>query len=479
MRIEGIDISETIKDAQRLLSSDKSLSPSVKAVLSLLITIITLLYNRLTINSANSSKPPSQDPNRTKETVKNGRKKRGNRKPGGQKGHVGSTLERVENPDEIELLSIDRRTLPPGDYKEAGYESRQVFDIKVSLHVTEYRAEVLEDGEGNRYIAEFPEGVNKAVQYGNEVKAESVYMSQSQLIPYERVRENFEDQLGLPISKGSIVNFNNQAYEMLGEFEAIAKQQLLSSPVNHGDETGINVGGERLWLHNLSNEKWTLLYPHKKRGKEAMDEMGVLPHYTGVLCHDHWKPYYRYNCTHSLCNSHHLRELERAWEQDRQRWAKQMQDLLLEMNEGVKSSGGVLKKQERLKYQKRYRTILTKGKKECPELGKTPGKRGKQKNSKSRNLLNRLIEYEEDVLRFAEVKGVPFTNNQGENDLRMTKVQQKISGCFRSIKGAKVFCRIRSFLITARKHGCSPTDALRMLFNGEMPEFAPQNEGSR
>lgn len=340
MKIEKIDIRETIEEARRFLASDKSASPALKATMNLLITIITLLCNRLNITSRNSSTPPSQDPDRKKKTIQNGGKKKGKRKPGGQNGHKGVTLERAEQPDTIENISIDRRTIPPGDYRAAGYESRQVFYIQVSVHVTEYRAEVLEDSEGNRYVAEFPEGITKAAQYGNEVKSQSVYMSQSQLIPYERVSDQFRDQLNLPVSTGTIVNFNNEAYELLEAFEQKAKEHLLAAPVNHADETGINIGGDRLWLHALSNDKWTLLYPHKKRGKEAMDEMGVLPEYRGILCHDHWKPYYRYECNHALCNAHNLRELERIWEQDGEQWAKKMQKLLLDINEEVKGALG-------------------------------------------------------------------------------------------------------------------------------------------
>jgi transposase len=298
-------------------------------------------------------------------------------------------------------------------------------------------------------------------------------MSQFQLIPLDRVRDYFNDQVGLPISKGSVHNFNKEAFGLLESFETWAKQRLLVSKVNYADETGINVNGKRLWLHNLSNDKVTLYHCDEKRGSEAMDRMGILPNYSGILCHDHWKAYYNYNCTHSLCNAHHLRELERAIEQDQQNWAKSMKILLIEIKEKVdRSLKGKLSKKEIKAYQKQYRTILTKGKAECPVGEKVKGKRGRQKKSTARNLLERLENFEEDVLRFMKESDVPFTNNQGENDLRMTKVQQKISGCFRSMEnGARIFCRIRSFLVTCRKNNVSPTDALRLLFQGKLPEF--------
>lgn len=204
-----------------------------------------------------------------------------------------------------------------------------------------------------------------------------------------------------------------------------------------------------------------------------MDAMGVLPNFEGTLCHDHWKPYYRYDCIHSLCNAHHLRELERAWEQDQQRWAKQMQDLLLEINLAVQKAGKKLETGHAIRYKERYRTLLQEANKECPppDESQRKGRRGRLKRSRSRNLLERLREFESDVLRFMEDTRVPFTNNQAENDIRMTKVQQKISGCFRSFDGAAIFCRIRSYLSTCRKQGVPASQALQLLFDGQWPSF--------
>ena len=324
-------------------------------------------------------------------------------------------------------------------------------------------------------MAEFPLGITKAVQYGNEVRAQSVYMSIFQMIPLARIIDYFKEQAGLLVIKGSISNFKKAAYKKLEEigFKTWVSAQLLISPVNHADETGINVNGKRIWLQSLSDEKYVLYHPDLKRGKEAMDRMGVLEDYGGVLCHDHWKPYYRYkDCTHSLCNSHHLRELERAYEQDDQSWAKNMEKLFTEVNDlMIESKRDVLTDIEIVAFQKRYRTILTKGKKECPLPNKIPGQKGRQKKSKSRNLLERLIDYEEDTLRFMKEANVPFTNNLGENDLRMTKVQQKVSGYFRSMEGAKEFSLIRSYIVTARKNGMGASESLRVLFRGEKPDF--------
>jgi transposase len=468
MKIENIDIQATIEKTQLLVREDKQLSAATKSMFEILILIITLLANRLNLNSTNSSKPPSSDPNR----IKQPRAKTG-KKAGGQNGHVGTTLQKVDNPDKVEEIKVDRRKLPAGQYRQVGFETRQVFDIDISRVVTEYRAQILENDKGTRFIAPFPEGVTKAVQYGTGIKAHSVYMSQFQLVPYNRVQDHFADQLNIPVSEGSIFNFNNEAFRLLDNFENLAKKELAASDVAHADETGINIGGKRLWLHCASNDGWTFYYPHEKRGKEAMDDIGILPKFKGILCHDHWKAYFKLDCTHALCNAHHLRELTRAWEEDSQQWALKMQNLLEAINQKVNEAGGALDAQESEKYRLEYRELLKQAEIECPEPSgpREKGNRGRIKKSKSRNLLERLRDFEQDTLRFMDNVRVPFTNNLGENDIRMTKVQQKISGCFRSAEGAKIFCRIRSYLSTCRKHGVKASQALDLLFNGKLPDF--------
>lgn len=470
MKIDNINVRSAIENAEKLLKEDKGISPSVRAAFKLLLVIVALLVNRLGLDSRNSSNPPSSDPNRKRE-----RKPKGTNKRGGQKGRVGANLPKVDDPEEIISLKVDRRKIPRGEYTKDGYESRQVFDIRISRFVTEYQAEVLKDQEGKRYVAPFPANVTRPTQYGSNVKANAVYMSQFQLIPYNRIEDHFRDQMSVPISGGSIYNFNKEAFELLEGFEEIVKAKLAEEKLIHADETGINIDGKRHWLHSTSNSKWTYFYPHAKRGGEAMEEIGILPKFEGVLCHDHWKPYYKYGCSHALCNAHHLRELERAWEQDNQSWAKQMKTLLKKINIAVDEAQGVLEPKEAAKYRKKYRLILKKGEIESPPaLPLLKKKRGRTKQTKARNLLERLRDYEDDTLRFMEIKEVPFTNNQGENDIRMTKVQQKISGCFRSIKGAMFFCRIRSYLTTCRKHQVEATQALTLLFQGKLPDFMTQ-----
>ncbi len=478
MILKDIDINSSLEKVKSLLKKEKKISPALKAAIEMLLLIITLLSNRLGLNSSNSSKPPSSDPNRKKGT----NNKNSTNKPGGQKGHKGTTLEPVSDPDKIQDLSIDRRKLPRGkDYTQDGYLARQVVNIKISRIVTEYRAEILVDEQGNQYMADFPDHITRPIQYGASIKATTTYASTYQLIPYDRIQEQLNDEYGIPISTGSIYNFNAEAADNLVRlgFAALVKKQLINSSVAHADETSININGKRMWLHNLSNEDWTWFEPHAKRGSEAMNAIGMIPYFSGVLCHDHWKPYYIYECDHSLCNAHHLRELTRAYEQDGQKWAEEMELFLLALNDEVNATKkGALSKNKAQIRREEYRAILEKGNLECPAVKPKPGKKRKPKQTKARNLLDRLIDFEDDVLRFMVDPLVPFTNNLGERDIRMTKVQQKISGCFRSMEGAKNFCIVRSYLSTCKKNEMPAYEALEMVFNNKLPDFIQEKLNS-
>lgn len=468
MTINKINIDELTTRVKTQIEKESGLSPALKASMEMMLIVVLLLVDRLGLNSKNSSTPPSADPNRKKPD-----REKSKRKPGGQNGHKGNTLQPVATPDIIQNIAIDRSTLPEGNYTGCDYERRQVFDIDISTVVTEYRAEVVVDEKGRRFVASFPDNVSRPAQYGTGVKENAVYMSLHQLIPYNRIEDHFDDQFGIPISGGTIFNFNQEAYQRLEKFEEWLKKQLISSSLIHADETGINIGGKRSWLHNASNSKYTFFWPHQKRGGEAIDAMGVLPFFLGTLCHDHWKPYYHYAILHALCNAHHLRELERAFEMEKQQWSKAMIALLKEINNATKGAGGCLGSLEAEAFRLRYRELIRIAEIECPPPDEKDRKhkRGRILRSKARNLLERLRDYENDVLRFMTNPEVPFSNNQAENDLRMTKVQQKISGCFRSWEGAYIFCRVRSYLSTSRKHGVSASEALRLLFDGKLPDF--------
>ena len=469
MTIGQIDVNSSIENTKKLLAEDKTISPALKSAFELLILIINLLSARVGLNSRNSSKPPSYDPNRKKKKIRSGNKR------GGQKGHPGKTLEQVSNPDEIIQHRVEKCNRCGGKLHKKiseGHESRQVFELEVKVKVIEHQAETKTCDCGHRNRGHFPVGVTKAVQYGNSVKSMAVYMSVQQLLPYERIKSFFASKFGLFLSNGSLGNFIKDANERLAGFEDKLKNLLLQETILYADETGINIDGKGQWLHNLSSERYTLLFPHRTRGKIAMDEIGVLPKYGGTVVHDAWKPYFRYNnFQHCLCNGHHIRELEWSIEFEKQLWAKKMINLLLKIKKAQENKK--LTHEEKLIFRKKYRQILAKGKAESPIYKRRKGVAGAPKKTKSGNLLARMERREDAALLFMEGKGVPFTNNQGERDIRMTKVHQKISGCFRSWEGARYYCRIKSYLETCRKNNINATTALEMCFDkNKMPEFA-------
>jgi len=473
MKLDNINISELVENTKIQLKEDTTLAPSLKVSLELILMVILMLTERLGLHSKNSSIPPSEDPNRKKKPPQNGDKP-----AGGQKGHKGITLTQTDSPDEVKTLFVERDKLPQGNYHEIGFIKRQVVDIDISKIITEYRAQIIENERGKQFIADFPDGVNNHIQYGSSIKAHAVYLSQYQLLPYNRIEEYFNDQLDIPISAGSLFNFNKQAFDLVtssGAQAAIKRALRTSMSTLHVDETGINIDGKRCWLHGASDLRWTYFFPHKKRGKEAMDDADILAHFQGILCHDHWKPYYHYtDCEHALCNAHHLRELERAWEHDDMQWAKAMQGLLTNINKAQIDNGFIVDKARQADYRLEYQKILADGDIECPppdEKTRKQGQRGRLKRTKSRALLERLRNFEDDTLRFMAREDIPFTNNQGERDIRMTKVHQKISGCFRSEQGAEMFCLIRSYLSTCRKQNISASEALNLLFKNQLPNI--------
>ena len=474
LTIQDFDTDEAIANIRKLLEEDANVSPALKAAIDVMILLVTLLVDRVGSNSRNSHKPPSTDGLNNKPKKPESKKSNSSkRKPGGQPGHKGSTLELIDEPDEVITIELDKRTLPKGHtYIPVGFERRQVYSLRIQRFVTEYQAQIVENELGEQFVAEFPEEVSSRTQYDGSVKAHVVYLSQFQMMPFDRMSQYLNDILSLPLSTGSVANFIKKAYELLEPFEVWVRNRLLTSPLIHADETSINIKGKTRWLHVTCDRNCTLFYSHTSRGREAMMEMDILPKYTGIVCHDHWASYLSFqDYIDVYCNAHHIRELTRAHENDGQAWALEMKELLQEMSELVGQDEGLSEKDAE-KYVKRYEAILEKGEKECPRNeGKSEQKRGKIPQSKSRNLLERLKEHQGGVLLFLTTVGVPFTNNQAENDLRMTKVQQKISGCFRSDNGAKYFCRIRSFLNTCQKQGLSPAKAMEDLFQGKLPDF--------
>jgi transposase len=430
------------------------------------------LEDRLSKNSSNSSKPPSSDG--LKKKPKSLRKPSG-KKPGGQQGHIGKGLVQVSHPDLIVTHMPSNCTGCGSDLSSVGgiiAEQRQVFDIpQPIINVTEHRIEEKKCPCCSKLSkASFPENIKGPVQYGNRIRSLITYFSHQHFIPIGRVCEIFEDIFGVAISPGTCANIDEQLFANLNEFEAGLKGYLLAEKVLHFDETGMRCEKKLHWVHVASSQMATFYMMHTKRGQEAMDVAGILPHFQGTGVHDHWRPYFTYNqFKHGLCNAHHLRELTFIYEQKQEDWAKRMHDLLIQANQEVEKHAEckVLPPDVLLQIEQTYSQILTEGFAYHASL--TPlsvGKRGKPRQRDGKNLLDRLQEKRDCVLRFIHDSSVPFTNNQGEQDIRMVKLKQKISGCFRAFHSSEIFCRVRSYISTARKQGWSIWDSLADAIRG-------------
>ena len=427
-------------------------------------------------NSRNSSKPPSSD-GLQKPNPKSQRKRSG-RKPGGQRGHVGHKLEQVAEPAQITVHAVEECDQCGERLKELeaeGMERRQVFDLPpLYVEVTEHQAERKAcPACGQTTRSPFPLGVDHPVQYGPRLKATAIYLTQYQLLPLQRTKEFFWDVFAHGLSEGTLVNATAKCFGQLAEVEEALKARIQQSPVAHFDETGMRVEAQTQWLHCASTPELTHYGIHAKRGTVATEALGILPGFSGTAVHDHWKPYFHYECAHALCNAHHLRELTYVHEQYDQAWGQEMIDLLLEAKAVVDASPTHSLNehpQQRKRIERRYDEILAQGLVANPPpvpSASEPKKRGRPKQSKPKNLLDRLRDYKPQVLAFLSDSLIPFDNNQGERDIRMTKVQQKISGTFRSQPGAQRFCRIRGYLSTARKHNGNVMQALASVFRAQ------------
>jgi transposase len=437
------------------------------------------LKSHLSLNSQTSSKPPSSD-NFVKKTKS--LRERSNKKSGGQKGHNGNTLKMVSNPDKIEIHHLKSCTYCGNkllDERIFKIKKRQVFEIpKICLEVTEHQAEVKICSCCKKINqADFPQTVSAPVQYGNRLKSFGLYLNNYQLLPYERISELLEQLLGIKFNAGSLFSANKELYEKLETTEVLIREKISKEKILNVDETGFYVKDSRQWLHLYSTEKLTYYHHHKKRGKEAMNEIGILPNFKGRIIHDFWQSYFNFDCQHSLCNAHHLRELNFVIEQEQAIWAKEMKELLLEIKTSVdkakENSLNRLSSHQLLNYEKKYEVILEKALKFYPDIKAITKKRGRKKQDKGKNLLDRLINYREETLSFMYNFDIPFDNNQAERDVRMMKLKQKISGCFRTEFGSEIFCRIRGFISSVKKQRLNILEQIYSALNQTnfFPEF--------
>lgn len=480
---------------------------SLEGEISILKQRMEELEKNKDINSHNSSKPPSSDII-NKPSKKRSLRIKSNNKPGGQRGHIGKTLELSPHPDKVVELNPDfceccgkiLSKINPNNFSR-----RQVYEIpKIKLTVTEYRSHTKLCSCGHLNRASFPKSVNAVTQYGSNLKGFIVYTNNYHLIPYERTKEFLSDLLNHNISLGSIFNINKELYKLLEPWSKMNIQTLLNSPVAHSDESGIRGSykgkSKQKWLHSFSNDNLTHYSIENSRGKKGMNNIDLIPNFKGVLVHDFFSPYFSYdNCEHAVCNEHLLRDLTRVietsfWERG---WSSKMKSYLYYLKsviERAKSNGLVCLNESTVEsFSDRYDEILNEGSKSYnikaikskitrqknrakqePSLFQeeySPPPLVKNKNTKQRkqsfgkNLYDRLIRHKTEVLRFMHDFKVPFTNNQAERDIRMIKLKQKISGCFRSTDGEKYFCRVRSYISTMKKQNINIFDALSSVFD--------------
>lgn len=436
---------------------------------------IQKLEDQLAKNSRNSGKPPSSDG--FDKPAPRSLRKRSRRRSGGQKGHVGYKLEMVKKPDYIKKYAVEECAYCQSSLKRQKVErieKRQVFDLpKVHMEVTEYQAQVKRCSCcGKETRAEFPKEVNQAVQYGAEAKSQMTYLNQVQYIPLKRTCDVFEEFYGHRPAEGTIYAAGAEAAELVASVTEAIKEHLTQlEEVIGNDETGMRIDGKLYWLQTTGTTLLTYYAYHQKRGKIAMDAINILPRFKGRVVHDDLPSYFQYDFSHALCNAHHLRVLLFLQERYPQKWIEPLIALLLKIKKRVETvqrdHQTELSERQKAIYFTQYDKLLEQGLRANPPPNRNsrkPGQRGRLKQSPARNLLLRLKEHKTAVLAFMVDFKVPFDNNQSERDLRMMKVKQKVSGCFRSEDGAGIFCCIRSYLSTARKNGQMALSALRLAF---------------
>lgn len=441
----------------------------LKAEVASLKAEVSDLRGRLAKNSRNSSIPSSAEGLKKTKSMR----KKGSRPPGGQPGHSGSTLKQMSDPEHV----VDHRLPETCDacgrslVGEATTEARQVFDLPpLAMEVTEHRIHQLRCSCGKLHRSEFPGDVTAPVQYGPGVKALAVYLTQHHMLPVARTAQLLADLYGVPISAGTVQSVIGEAGARLAAMVERIADAVAQAEVAGADESGFRVAGKLHWLHTAVTDALTWLGLHSKRGKIAFEDFGLLHRINGTLVHDGWASYRELDCTHALCNAHHLRELTFVHEECGQPWAKRMIDLLVTAHhETVASQGMPLATMRRKVIRADYEAILSEAATANPERAAS-GKRGRTAQSVPFNLYRRLRNHADDVLRFTTDPLVPFSNNLAEQAIRMPKVKHKIAGCFRTTEGAQAFCTIRSYLATLQKQHFDLFSSLVQVFKTNTPQ---------
>lgn len=431
------------------------------------------LKARLNMDSSNSSFPPSSDKFKKKDKKQRSLRQKSVKSSGGQIGHKGSTLQKVQNPDFVVDLPNNTCTNCSHDLieiKANAIKSRQVFDIpEIKINVTEFRAHSKTCPHCNaKTTSEFPKNVTQSTQYGSNIKSLILNLNIYQSLPYKRLQELLSDVFNLNLSQGTIYNSLKSGYQKLEKVEEFFKQKLSKSTVAHADETGTKVNGVNHWIHSFSNELFTVLTGHGNRGKKALVDAGIIEKFNGILVHDCWYAYDSFkNISHALCWAHFLRELQSIQDNTSLKFPESIKQSIFKLKDAVEKGGNISEVEELSLYLGYINTVEQGFIEEKLYYPFDPTTEGKTKRSKAYNLLKRLSRYEDVLKFFTERNAEIFTNNAAEREIRNVKVKSKIQGTFRSDLGPQFFCRIRGYIATMKKHGLNQFDALKSIFELE------------
>lgn len=476
-------MSKTINTMSKTLeamaaSSEKQVQTNeeLNHTITQLVKIIEALKEQLGKNSKNSSKPPSSD-GLAKPSPKSLRTSSG-RKPGGQKGHKGSGLKLMASsdkpivhrpkackgcPHENECVSCSQSAI------------RNVIDVEIKTTVvSHYTESYVCPLEKHQVISgEFPDSINSSMQYGTNVNALAIALNTEGMVSVPRTHDILSSVLGLPISVGTVSAMVNKFAKKVENTVESIRAALLNKSVIHCDETGLRTAGSLHWVHSACNQDFTYLGINKKRGKEGTDAIGFLPDFDGLIVHDFWASYWKYNLQHAVCATHLLRELNGVIDhhKEQKEWAEAFQKLLLKMNKAknkaMEKGKTAISYYHSRKFSDEYDRIMAVAKDQNPTPKKVPGKKGRIKKGTVLALIDRLIEHKGEVCQFIHDFNVPFTNNIAEQSIRMIKIKAKVSGCFRTLKGADTFMTIKSYLGTAKKHGINTHEAIKAALEGD------------
>lgn len=448
-----------------------NVSTEIRVVMNSLLVVVELILSvflekKTRKNSKNSSIPSSQTEKDETAKMPSG----GNGRGKNVRGEVNNTRVK-ESVTVARVLTCDLCGAALDETPCCRHERRTKIDIVFEKVIEHIDAEVKQCPHCEMTVkGAFPQDMPGKLQYGNGLRAFAIHLIISQMVALNRVQKQIAAMIGAVISEASLLKFVWRLHQALEQWETEAIERLLQAPSVHVDETSFRVEGKNHWIHVYSSGETTLKLLHRKRGKEAIVDINIIPRYGGVIIHDCWASYLSYDhCGHGLCGSHLLRELTFIVDSNGYRWARNMKHLLQEICRIVaKREEKCLTEKEYANLQKRYRNILTRGGKELPNIPPKPkGQRGKMAKSDAHNLWERFKKHETAVLLFAKESYVPFTNNRAERDLRMAKVKQKISGCFRRERYAHAYCRISSYLQTMASQGVNPLVAIQMVLVGK------------